>query len=120
MACSGTGAPRESFGPGRPLASTAPAGSEGLFFLPYLTGEIIWAARHEMALTVEDFLARRTRALLLDARASQAMAPRVAELLAAELGFDSAWQAEQVRVYRELADGYLLHPDAVPVATLPA
>jgi glycerol-3-phosphate dehydrogenase len=88
--------------------------------LPYLTGEVVWAARYEMARTVEDFLARRTRALLLDARASQAMAPRVAELLAAELGFDSAWQAEQVRVYRELADGYLLQPSAAPAASLPA
>lgn len=78
--------------------------------LPYLTGEVVWAVRYEQARTIEDFLARRTRALLLDARASQEMAPKVAELLAAELGFDEAWQAEQVRLYRELAAGYLLQP----------
>jgi glycerol-3-phosphate dehydrogenase len=86
--------------------------------LPYLAGEVVWAARYEQARTVEDFLARRTRALLLDARASQEMAPKVAELLAAELGFDAAWQTEQVRFYRELADGYLLQPakpEAAPV-----
>jgi glycerol-3-phosphate dehydrogenase len=76
--------------------------------LPYREIDVVWAARHEYARTVEDVLARRTRALLLDARASQAAAPRVAELLAAELGRGLDWQAEQVRLYRELAAGYLL------------
>jgi glycerol-3-phosphate dehydrogenase len=76
--------------------------------LPYRAGEVVWAARHELARTVEDVLARRTRALLLDARASQEAAPRVAELLAAELGRDDGWQRDQVRRYHELAAGYLL------------
>ena len=43
--------------------------------LPYTEAEVIWAARHEMARTVEDVLARRTRALFLNARAAMAMAP---------------------------------------------
>jgi glycerol-3-phosphate dehydrogenase len=77
--------------------------------LPYLAGEVVWAARREMARTVEDVLARRTRALLLDARASEAMAPGVAELLAAELGHDHAWQQAQVQEYRALAQRYQLH-----------
>ena len=51
-------------------------------------GEVVWAARHEMARTVEDFLARRSRLLLLDARASMEAAPAVARLLARELGRD--------------------------------
>ena len=76
--------------------------------LPYCMGEVVWAARNELARTVEDVLARRTRALLLDARASQEAAPKVAELLAAELGFDAAWQEAQVRQYRALAQAYLL------------
>jgi glycerol-3-phosphate dehydrogenase len=76
--------------------------------LPYRAGEVIWAARRELAVTVEDVLARRTRALFLDARASVAVAPRVASLLARELGRDEPWQAEQVRLYRELAEGYIL------------
>jgi len=67
-----------------------------------------WAARHEMARTVEDVLARRTRALLLDARASIEAAPMVAELLAAELGRDAAWQQAQAGDYSALAKGYLL------------
>ena len=61
-----------------------------------------------MARTVEDVLARRTRALFLDARASQEAAPGVAALLAAALGRDAAWQEDQVSGYRELARGYLL------------
>lgn len=76
--------------------------------LPYFTGEVAWAARHEMAWTVEDVLARRTRALLLDARASIEAAPAVAAILAAELGRDAAWQAAQVAAYRTLAEGYVL------------
>jgi glycerol-3-phosphate dehydrogenase len=61
-----------------------------------------------MARTVEDVLARRTRALLLDARASIDMAPQAATLLAAELNRDPAWEAAQVKEYRALASGYLL------------
>ena len=71
-------------------------------------GEVIWAVRHEMARTVEDFLSRRTRALLLDARASIDMAPRVAEVMAAELGYDADWQTNQVAVYTDLARKYLM------------
>lgn len=76
--------------------------------LPYVAGEAVWAVRHEMARTVEDVLARRTRALLLDARASMACAPRAAALMARELGRDENWQKQQVRAYEDLAEGYLL------------
>jgi glycerol-3-phosphate dehydrogenase len=80
--------------------------------LPYLEGEVIWAARREMARTVEDVLARRTRALLLNAGAAVEMAPRAAELLADELGRNPAWQAQQVEAFRVLAAGYLgISPD---------
>jgi glycerol-3-phosphate dehydrogenase len=75
--------------------------------LPYRGVHVAWGARHEMARTLEDVLARRTRALLLDARASIEAAPRAAEILARELGRDAAWAAEQVASYRELAEGYL-------------
>ncbi|QXD16109.1 glycerol-3-phosphate dehydrogenase/oxidase [Rhodocaloribacter litoris] len=76
--------------------------------LPYRRGEVVWAARHEMARTVEDVLARRTRALLLDARASIEAAPTVAALLAETLGRDEAWQARQIADYETLARGYLM------------
>jgi glycerol-3-phosphate dehydrogenase len=61
-----------------------------------------------MARTIEDVLARRTRALLLDARASVDTAPQVAKLLATEMGRDEAWQQDQVAAYEELARGYIV------------
>ena len=70
--------------------------------------EVVWAVREEMARTVEDVLARRTRALFLNARAAIAMAPRVAELLARELGCDSAWQKREVESFGKVAEGYLV------------
>jgi glycerol-3-phosphate dehydrogenase len=76
--------------------------------LPIFGAEIIWAARQEMARTVEDVLARRTRALFLNARAAVAMAPQVAEFLARELNRDAAWQAEQLNAFSAVAQGYLL------------
>jgi glycerol-3-phosphate dehydrogenase len=75
--------------------------------LPYHRGQITWAARHEMAYTLEDVLARRTRSLLLDARASIEAAPVAAELMAKELGRDAGWIAAQVAEYTQLAQGYL-------------
>ena len=64
--------------------------------------------RSEMARTVEDVLSRRTRCLLFNAAASVEAAPRVAEILAKELGRDAAWQAAQVRAYEETAAVYRL------------
>jgi glycerol-3-phosphate dehydrogenase len=75
--------------------------------LPYIEAEVVWAARWEMARTVEDVLSRRTRALVLNARAALRMAPRVASLLAGELGRDAAWEQEQVQMFERLARGYL-------------
>jgi glycerol-3-phosphate dehydrogenase len=74
--------------------------------LPYVGAEAIWAARCEMALTVEDVLARRTAALFLNAKAAVRMAPRVAELLARELGHSQQWQEQQVECVRMLARRY--------------
>lgn len=75
--------------------------------LPYQRGEVIWHARQEMARTIEDVLARRTRALLLDAKASIEAAPVVATLLARELSQDKAWEAAQIDAYTRLARGYV-------------
>jgi glycerol-3-phosphate dehydrogenase len=76
--------------------------------LPYIQAEVVWAVKHEMACTVEDVLSRRTRALLLDARASLEAAPLVAQLMAKELKQNDGWQKDQVQQYRDLAQGYLL------------
>jgi glycerol-3-phosphate dehydrogenase len=78
--------------------------------LPYCGAEVVWAARAEMARTVEDVLARRTRALFLNAGAAIAMAQETARLLARELDRDAAWQARQVEEFRALAQGYFVNP----------
>jgi glycerol-3-phosphate dehydrogenase len=75
--------------------------------LPFRACEVVWAVRQEMARTVEDVLSRRTRALWLDARASMEMAPRVASLMARELGRGAPWEEEQVVLFRKLSEGYL-------------
>jgi glycerol-3-phosphate dehydrogenase len=93
----------------RALARSNPEWSRRLHRrLPYTAAEVLWAVRHEMARTVEDVLSRRTRALILDARASLEAAPVVAEILAAELGNDPAWQRRQVTAFRALAARYLV------------
>ncbi|RLD23728.1 MAG: FAD-dependent oxidoreductase [Bacteroidetes bacterium] len=78
--------------------------------LPYKKVEVIWGVREEMARTVEDILARRTRALFLDAEASIAMAPIVARLMAEELNQDESWINNQIEDYTLLANEYLLKP----------
>ncbi|MDX1989805.1 MAG: FAD-dependent oxidoreductase [Candidatus Obscuribacter sp.] len=84
--------------------------------LPYIGAEVIHAARHEMCRTVEDFLARRVRALFLNAGAAQQMSSAVAELLAGELGFGRSWQEEQVRLFQELSRQYCVEPTKTTLA----
>ncbi|MGB8481692.1 MAG: glycerol-3-phosphate dehydrogenase/oxidase [Acidobacteriaceae bacterium] len=75
--------------------------------LPFRMREVVWSARHEMARTVEDVLARRTRSLFLDARAAIEAAPAVARLLSKELQRSEDWQAKDLASFLELAKGYL-------------
>lgn len=76
--------------------------------LPYTCAEVVWAVRHEMARTVEDVLARRLRLLFLDAKAAIQVAPKTAEIMAAELGRDENWQKKQISEFGTLANNYLL------------
>ena len=77
---------------------------------PNICAEVVWAVRHEMARTIEDVLARRMRILFLDARAAIDMAPRVASVMATEIGQSFEWQQDQVKRFTKLANGYLLEP----------
>ena len=98
----------------RALASTSPELAEVLHpDLPYIAAEVVWAAREEMARGVEDVLARRTRALFLNAHAAIAMAPQVAAMLAKELGKDEAWIRQEIVSFSELAKHYTLERIAV-------
>jgi glycerol-3-phosphate dehydrogenase len=74
--------------------------------LPYTGAEVVWAVRHEMARSVEDVLARRTRALFLNAGAAEAMAPAVARLMAQELGWDNGRVSRETADFLALARGY--------------
>ncbi|MEO0529636.1 MAG: glycerol-3-phosphate dehydrogenase/oxidase [Planctomycetota bacterium] len=74
--------------------------------LPNTVGEAVWAIRHEMARTLDDVLSRRLRMLLLDAEAARQAAPRVAALLADELGRDDDWVAAELSRFNQLVDGY--------------
>lgn len=73
----------------------------------YREGDVVRAVRREMARTLDDVLSRRLRALLLDARACLEIAPRVAEIMAAELGRDETWRRNQLEMFRTLAASYL-------------
>lgn len=77
--------------------------------LQVIKAQAIWAVRKEWCRTVEDFLARRTRALFLDARESLRMAPVVAKLMADELGFDEEWQSNQLKDFENTAKNYFFN-----------
>ncbi|MBC8320191.1 MAG: glycerol-3-phosphate dehydrogenase/oxidase [Bacteroidetes bacterium] len=72
-------------------------------------GEIIWAVRNEMARNIEDFLARRSQLLILDAKASIEVAPIVAKIMGKELGQSWRWRKNQIQQFSELAKNYLLY-----------
>lgn len=76
--------------------------------LHIIKAQVVWSVRHEMARTVEDFLARRSRALLLNARESLRMAPVVAEIMATELNRDKSWIEKQLAEYAIIAGNYIL------------
>ncbi len=75
---------------------------------PYIEAEVIWAVREEMALKVEDVLSRRIRILILDAQAAIDSAPKVAQLMATELGKDQAWIDKEMIDFQKTAEKYLI------------
>ncbi|MSR15191.1 MAG: glycerol-3-phosphate dehydrogenase/oxidase [Gammaproteobacteria bacterium] len=81
--------------------------------LSYHQGDAVRAIRFEMARHVEDILARRTRCLFLNAAAASAAAPKVAALLASELGHDATWIATELVAFQRCAASYQL-PDRHP------
>jgi glycerol-3-phosphate dehydrogenase len=104
----------EKFGRLRYYGSDAPAIQELMRSRPelaeplaanlgYVNAEVVWAARHEIARTVDDVLSRRTRALFLNARAALEAAPKVASLMARELGRDARWESKQVEEFEKIA-----------------
>ncbi|MEM1069220.1 MAG: FAD-dependent oxidoreductase [Planctomycetota bacterium] len=75
--------------------------------LPIRKSDIIWAVRQEMARTLDDVLSRRTRSIILDARAALSIAPDVASLMAQELGYNEDWQRDQLSRFADIAQHFL-------------
>ncbi len=78
--------------------------------------EVVWACRCEMARSVEDVLARRSRWLMLDARAARLAAPGVAAIMCHELGRDDAWVDQQCQAFDSLAARYVWSSEHAPNA----
>lgn len=76
---------------------------------PYTEAEVVWAVRSEMAIKIEDVLSRRIRLLILDARAALAVAPRVATLMAEELGKEADWISSELKDFDKLANKYIIN-----------
>jgi len=76
--------------------------------LPFLKAEVVWAARYEMARSVEDVLARRVRVLFLDAKAALDITEEVATILAKELKRSEAWKSQQIKTFTDLAKNYCI------------
>jgi glycerol-3-phosphate dehydrogenase len=79
--------------------------------LPYTFAEVVYAVREENARTLEDVLARRTRALLLDARAAIRCAPQVAAIMSRELNQTPEWEQIQLSAFTTLARTHYLPAD---------
>ena len=74
---------------------------------PFIKAEILWAVRNEMCMKVEDFLSRRTRALLLDAKAAIESASLVAEIMAREKNKNEDWIKNEIDSFNSIAKNYL-------------
>lgn len=90
------------------LCQQSPQYSEKLHpDFPATVAEVVWATRNEMAFTVEDVLSRRLRILFIDAKAAIEMCPKVASVMATELGMDKNWEEDQIEIFNKLASGYI-------------
>lgn len=76
--------------------------------LPYIAAEVVYGVRHDAALTIGDVLRRRTRIVLEDRTQGRAVAPRVAELMAAELGWSTEQRAQALADYEHEAARHAL------------
>lgn len=75
----------------------------------FTKGQIVWSIQHEMARSVEDFLSRRIRLLLLDAVSARESAPIVASIMAKEMNKDANWEENEIKTFTKLTYKYILH-----------
>jgi len=75
----------------------------------HITNNIIeWSIIHEMAITVEDVLARRTRCIFLNAEESKRIAPLVAKKMAQVLDKDDKWIEIELKKFNKLIQNYMV------------
>ena len=75
---------------------------------PFTKAQIVYAVKYEMAICIEDILARRIRLLFLDARLAIELAPMVASIMAPYLEKDKSWEAAEIKSFTQLAVQYIL------------
>ncbi len=73
----------------------------------FIKGQVVWAIQNEDAKTIEDFLARRSQLLFLDAKASIQSADNVAEIFKQELNLSDEWKQNEILRFTKLANNYL-------------
>ncbi len=69
---------------------------------------ILWAVEHEMAIHIEDVLARRVRCLFLDAKETLRIAAEVAEITATALQKDDEWIAQEIKKFKTITQNYII------------
>ena len=72
---------------------------------PYIEEEVIYACR-EYACTIEDILSRRTRLAFLNKDAALRAVPKVAEIMANELGWDKDVTEKQITAAKRYVESY--------------
>ncbi|MCK5824598.1 MAG: glycerol-3-phosphate dehydrogenase/oxidase [Ichthyobacteriaceae bacterium] len=78
---------------------------------PYKYSHVVWACRAEYCRGVDDFLSRRIRMTVLDAKVAYKMAPIVAEIIASELNKNDRWVDEQIQEYTEIVKKYIMNEE---------
>lgn len=91
------------------LAKSDPALAQRILHnYPFLTAEIVYAVREEMAMTIRDFLARRIRLEIMDWQATLEAAPTVAKWMGETLGWTKPEQEEHLKAYLAQLDSFIL------------
>lgn len=75
---------------------------------PYTVAELIWMVRNEMAVKLEDAISRRFRIMLLDAKAAKEMGPKVAKIMAKEMGQGEGWIAKELEEFEKTVNKYII------------
>ena len=71
--------------------------------------QILWGIREEMAIRLEDILARRSRCLFIDAKETIEIAPKVAKIMAEELAYGQEWVQKELREFKQVAEKYIIN-----------